>query len=156
MPKTSLKMKVAVKGDEAAVAFLHRLGAKVPATILGAAWKSAYAVEREYKLAVSEGPLFARAAGGGAEGSIAAFVEGSGRKTKAGARAGKFYLVVHEEGRVITGRPYLHFLTRDGNWITTRQVTIPARKPAQFAAGMAEPTVVKIWQGAVDTLVKGS
>jgi phage gpG-like protein len=45
------------------------------------------------------------------------------------------YAAIHENGGTITARnsEYLHFKTRDGSWVKTRQVTIPKRpflKPA--------------------------
>ncbi len=64
----------------------------------------------------------------------------------------------HEYGNVLRARdwPALHFKTKDGNWVTTKQVKIPAR-PFFFATAEAfvgSEDFTKTIQAAVDKAVK--
>ena len=150
-----LALQLTIHGDEELRERLVRSVRELPNLLVRLGWASGYTIEREYKQRVSEGPLFARSASAGAEGSISAFSELTPGGLRAGAGGSKFYLIVHEEGRTIVpvNKTFLHFFTREGEEVFTKgPVVIPARKPGELAAKAAEPKVRQIWSNGLNGL----
>lgn len=74
--------------------------------------------------------LNVRSSGGlGLRASIDHEVDKAGMASKARIGASVKYAAIHEFGGTIHAKnaEYLHFKTRDGGWVRTKQVTIPAR-----------------------------
>ncbi len=143
-------LSIRVFGDQEAAAAFQRRMRDWPRvrTILAA--KSAFLVERELKLAYSEGPLFARS--NTLERSVTRVARIGSGGVLAGAGTKRFYAQVHETGMVIFGRPVMHW-QEQGKWIHAKMVTIPARKPGQRAYQNAEPKITKLWHNAVRRFV---
>lgn len=149
-----------IMGDEQLRAMLKAGVEQFPQHMLDLGWMSAYAIEREMKHNYSEGPIFARAASAGLEGSVTPFAELRGGGLHAGAGANKFYALVQEEGAEIrpVNKSVLHFVNqKTGEEVFTKgPVVIPAREPARKAAEQAEPEVRRIWERGLAKFVGGN
>lgn len=146
-------MSLRVVGDEELVNHLRGMLGSWRRRQFEMAEAGAYVVEEELQRKYSQGPIFSRSAL--LYRSVHAFVELRGDRTRSGAGTPEIYAAVLETGMVIQGNPYLHFLTRDGVWVKTRQVRIPPFRAAELAADEAEPQVRAIYEHGVRTFVEG-
>ena len=146
-------MHLRVVGDDELLNHLRRMLGSWRRKQFEMAEAGSYVVEEELQRNYSQGPIFSRSAL--LYRSVHAFVEVLGDRTRSGAGTPEIYAAVLETGMVIEGKPYLHFLTRDGVWVTTRQVRIPPFRAAELAADEAEPQVRGIYERGVRTFVEG-
>ena len=146
-------MTLRIVGDEELLQHIRGMLGSWKRKQLEWAQAGSFIVDRELKLNYSQGPLFSRSAL--LMRSVHAFVEVMADRIRGGAGTPEIYAEVLETGMVIEGNPYLHFLARDGQWVMTRQVTIPPFKAAEQAAEQAEPDVRAIYDRGVRVFVEG-
>lgn len=147
-------LELTITGDEELQKKLDKMVGEMPGMMLATGMKVGFAVERELKLAYSDGPLQARS--NRLERSVEAFVERGSSGVTSGAGTPVFYADVLERGAVITPvqAESLVFQLADGTWIATKRVVIPAFKAGQHAAERAEPEVRRIWSDGIKRFVE--
>ncbi len=140
-------VEINLQGNEKLAKALQRSQKEMPQLLQKLGWASAHLIERALKLRYSTGPLYARSGSAGLEGSVHPFVKIMGGRVRAGAGTKKFYAKTLEHGAVIVPKTKLalKFQTREGKWVMTQRVVIPAFKAAQMAYHETEPHVRRMW-----------
>lgn len=140
-------VRINIQGNEKLAKALARSKKEMPQLIRKLGWASAHMIERSLKLRYSTGPLYARSGSAGLEGSVRAFLKIMAGRVRAGAGTKKFYAKILEKGAVIVPKTKLalKFQTREGEWVVTQRVVIPAFQAAQMAYHETEPHVQRLW-----------